>query len=216
MEKISVRYMVVLFLFAACGVLCAKFGYGVGRNDHGIIASNHMEMFPLKFQQWHGERQPLEENIYRILGTQSVLVNLYANGEERVYFTVVYYPEAKVEFHAPEACNSALGDEVLDMGTREVVVDVRHKTIPVKVNVFSVAKSNGERFLYYYFFKTGDLVGNSYLDLRIRMAMNTFRARGTGGAMLVLSTPMVGNTGIAMGILNRFLGVVYPDILKYV
>ena len=216
MERINIRCAVVAALFIVFGVFCSIYGYGYGKSDHRKNSENIRGQFPLKLLHWDGRRQPLEENIYRILDTDDVLVNRYSNGNEYVFFTVVYYPEAKVEFHPPEACNSSRGDAVVNLGTREIKADPQRTSTTVRVNVFSVIRVNGNRDLYYYFFKTGDLAGDSYLNLRIKMAMNHFLAKNRGGAMLVLSTPIVKSIDVSMQVLDRFLQDIHPEIIRYI
>ena len=170
----------------------------------------------MKLRHWEGQRQPLEERVYKILDTDTVVVNRYTNGSEYVHLSVVYYAEAKVEFHPPEACNSSRGDAVVNLGIREITADPQRISPPVRVNVFSVARVNGNQDLYYYFFKTGDLVGHSYLNLRIRMAMNHILVKSKGGAMVVLSTPIVKGIDVSMQLLDRFFLEVHPEIIRYI
>jgi len=216
MGKINVRYMIVAVLFLVFGVLCSYYGYGYGRTDHRKNRGNRLEQLPLKLQHWEGQRLPLEERVYKILDTDTVVVNRYTNGSEFVHLSVVYYAEAKVEFHPPEACNSSRGDAVVNHGFRELTADPHRISPPVQVNVFSVARVNGNQDLYYYFFKTGDLSGDSYLNLRIRMAMNRFLAKNKSGAMIVLSTPIVKGMEVSMQVLDRFFLDIYPEIVRYI
>lgn len=216
MERIKTRCAVVAGLFVAFGVLCSVYGYGYGTSNHRKNGANILEQIPLKLRHWEGKRQPLEERIYRILDTDTVLVNRYTNGNESVYFTVVYYPEAKVEFHPPETCNTSRGDVVVNLGTREVKADPQRTSPTVRVNVFSVKRVNGNQDLYYYFFKTGDLTGDSYLDLRIKMAMDHLLAKNKGGAMVVLSTSIVKGVDTSMQLLDRFFQDVQPEIIRYI
>jgi EpsI family protein len=216
MEKINVRYMIVALLFLVFGVLCSYYGYGYGKTDHRKNLGNRLEQLPLQLGQWEGKWQPLEEQIYRILDTDTVLVNRYTNGNGSVFFTVVYYPEAKVEFHPPEACNTSRGDAVVNLGVREVKTNLQLIPTTVRVNVFSVIRANGNQDLYYYFFKTGDLSGDSYLNLRINMAMNRLLAKNRGAAMLVLSTPIVKGIDVSMQLLDRFLLDIHPEIIRYI
>ncbi len=216
MDRIYIRCAVVAGLFVVFGVLCTIYGYGYGKSDSGKNGENILEQFPLKLRHWEGVRQPLEERIYRILDTDTVMVNRYRNGNESVFFTVVYYPEAKVEFHPPESCNSSRGDSVVNLGTRELQAGPQRNLPTVRVNVFSVARVNGSQDLYYYFFKTGDLSGDSYLNLRIRMAMNHILAKNKGGAMLVLSTPISKSIEVSQQLLDRFFQDIHPEIIRYI
>lgn len=216
MERINIRFVIVSLLLIIFGVLCSCYGYGFGKSELRKKSGNWLEQFPLTLQHWEGKREPLEERIYRILDTDTVLVNRYTNGSESVFFTVVYYPEAKVEFHRPEACNTSRGDAVVNLGTRDVKADLQRISSTVRVNVFSVIRANGNQDLYYYFFKAGDLSGDSYLNLRIKIAMNHILANNKGGAMLVLSTPIVKGIDVSMQLLDRFFLDIHPEIIRYI
>lgn len=215
MEKINVRYMFVAALFLVFGVLCTYYGYGYGTTDHRKNRGNRLEQIPLKVRQWEGQRQPLEEWVYKILDTDAVLVNRYTDGSEFVHLSVVYYAEAKVEFHPPEACNSSRGDAVVNLGIREISPDPQRNAPPVRVNVFTVARVSGKQDLFYYYFKTGDLSGDSYLKLRIRMAMHhALNKKNKGGAMVVLSTPLVKGIDLSSQLLDRFFRDIHPEIVR--
>ena len=69
---------------------------------------------PLKIEGWVGMDLPLEERVYRILETKSIIHRRYISNNQTIFLSLVYYPETKVDFHSPEGC---LGGKVLKSKT---------------------------------------------------------------------------------------------------
>lgn len=213
MERIGHRILIVIFLLISFAFLTKT--YGFKRYEKGSQTHN-LGHIPLHVEDWVGKRSPIKEKVYRILETDAVLVNQYRNGEDLVSLSIVYYPDAKVEFHTPEGCNSGKGDIVEQLGTRKVAIRLPKGTIYLYVNGFLVSRSNGEKDLFYYFFKSGDHVGNKYLRLRLEMAMKTIQGRETSGALIVVSTSLKDDLPSAERLLGGFLHLLYPSIVQNV
>jgi EpsI family protein len=177
---------------------------------------NVLGNFPLIIGEWRGERSAVDEKVYRILETDMVMVNRYTDGRDLINLTTVYFPEAKVDFHAPEACNRGQGDTIESLGIRSITLRNAGKETPLTMNAFTVLRSDGRRDLFCYFYRSGDFSGSSYLNLRLKMAMRLFSQRETSGAMVVISTRVKDRVETAERLIDEFLTSVYPTLLRYV
>ena len=213
MERIRYRILLVILLLISFAFLTKT--YGFKRYERGN-QTHKLDNFPMHVEDWAGKRSLIKERVYRILETDAVLVNQYSNGEDLVSLSIVYYPDAKVDFHTPEGCNSGKGDIVEPLGTRKIAIRLHKESILLQVNGFIVSRTNGEKDLFYYFFKTGDHVGNKYLRLRLEMALKTIQGKETGGALIVLSTPLKNGLPSAEKLLGGFLHLLYPSIVQNV
>jgi EpsI family protein len=84
--------------------------------------------------------------------------------------------------------------------------------MPLKINRL-IQNDALQKQLVYYFYKAGDFLGESYILLRINMAMNKFGTRKKSGALIRVSTPFEGDSmKQSEKALNGFLGELYPYI----
>jgi EpsI family protein len=70
--------------------------------------------------------------------------------------------------------------------------------------------------LVYYFYKTGDFIGNSYIHLRFSLARNKISGNGASGSLIRISTPdkIIGNVKPDVR-LKRFLEALYPHLVNH-
>jgi EpsI family protein len=210
MEKMTTRCLIVIALMAIGGAVVNLIGYDkFNRSAEGLRA---IDGIPMDFGQWKGEDIPLEESIFNILETRAIINRLYHSGDNRsVFLSIVYYTETKVDFHAPEACLGGEGIKV-KKETRKIMLDTRHGPMPLKINRL-IQNDALQKQLVYYFYKAGDFLGESYILLRINMAMNKFGTRKKSGALIRVSTPIEGDSmKQSEKALNGFLGELYPYI----
>lgn len=213
MQTVTRRFLLVIVTVLGFTVLVEA---ATPRSVQHSGNTNVLENFPLIIGEWRGERSPVDEKVYRILETDTVMVNRYTEGRNIVNLTAVYFPEAKVEFHGPEGCNRGRGDTIEPLGIRSITLRNAGKETPLTMNAFTVLRSDGRRDLFCYFYKSGDFSGSSYLNLRLKMAMRLFRQRETSGAMVVISTPVKGRVESAERLIDEFLVSVYPTLLRFV
>lgn len=213
MQTVTRRFLLVIVTVLGFSVLVDA---ATHRSVPHSGKTNVLENFPLVIGDWRGERSPVDEKVYRILETDMVMVNRYTDGRNSVNLTAVYFPEAKVDFHAPEGCNRGQGDTIEPLGIRNITLRNGGKETSLTMNAFSVLRSDGRRDLFCYFYKSGDFSGSSYLNLRLKMTVRLFRQRETSGAMVVISTRVKDRVENAGRLIDEFLISVYPTLLRYV
>ena len=54
----------------------------------------------------------MDPHVFDILETKSILNREYVSHAQMVLLSLVYYPETKVDFHAPEACLAGKGIQI--------------------------------------------------------------------------------------------------------
>ena len=111
MENMQNRYLIIIAIMLLTSVFVHFLSYDTYYEaEAGIRAIKNI---PLEFGQWQGKDIPLDEQIYEILETRSIINRAYLgkNGKE-VLLSIVYYPETKVDFHAPEACLAGRGIQI--------------------------------------------------------------------------------------------------------
>lgn len=181
------RYVTVVVLLLITAFIVRQVSYDTYNNpEEGISAIAHI---PMQLGQWHGTDLPLEENIYEILETRSIIHRSYSSSSgANVFLSIVYYTETKVDFHAPEAC---LGGQGLRVNKEEKTILVRQseKEIPIRLNQL-LRKGDGPDTLIWYFYKAGDFLGEDYIKLRLNLAFNKLANNAKSGALIRISTPI--------------------------
>ena len=213
MENIKIRLIAIIFLLAGFSILQLKIGHG--QYTHGRT-QNVFQTFPLKMGEWVGYKVPFNENVYNILETEAIVVNRYVSGNNVVNLSIVYYPEVKVDFHSPEGCSTGLGEKIEKLRSKEIIIIQNKKKLMFLVNVFIVYGVNGDRRVYYYMYKAGDFISESYIKLRFEMAKMYLFNRGTSGALVVFSAPVYRSVEDSEKIIYEFIKSSYPIINKFI
>jgi EpsI family protein len=207
MEKIRNRVLVLMAILAAAGLLSGWFSAqwyapkGTG---------SYLKDFPIDHEDWKGERIEMDKIVADVLETDALVLNRYVKDQKAVLLAIVYYPDAKVDFHAPEACYSGRGIKI-DKHIRAVDLNALGT---IHVNELNIDRGNSKE-LAYYFYKSGNFMGNSYFRLRFNLILNNLLANEKSGALVRISTPVIGDGDDADSRLINFLDDFVPLFKKY-
>ena len=213
MESIKNRYIIAFLAIALTAFIVNYLSYKTfNKAEDGIQA---IKGIPMEFGRWHGENIQLEERIYELLETKSIIHRKYCsdNGNE-VFLSIVYYSETKVNFHGPEQCLGAQGIP-LEKSLNRISLKSGDKTVEINLNRL-LQKQYGKESLFYYFFKAGDFIGPNYIKLRLNLAINKFTDKKKSGSLIRVSTPVSNNNTQNAGIvLTGFIEALYPYLINY-
>ena len=213
MENMQNRYLIVVAIMILTSVFVNFLSYDTYYEaEAGIRAIKNI---PLEFGQWQGKDIPLDERIYEILETRSIINRTYRgkNGQE-VLLSIVYYPETKVDFHAPESCLSGRGIQV-SKSAQTITITPNERKVTINLNRL-IRQQSGSDELIYYFYKAGDFLGKNYIKLRLNLALNKFGRKEKNGSLIRVSTPVFREDyKSASNMLTRFVEDLYPYLSKY-
>jgi len=123
--------------------------------------------------------------------------------------SIVYYPETKVDFHAPEACLEGRGIQI-SKSYQTITITPNEKKVKINLNRL-IRKQGGSDELIYYFYKAGDFLGKNYIKLRLNLALNKFGRKEKNGSLIRVSTPVFGEDyKSASNTLTRIIGRSVP------
>jgi len=171
---------------------------------------SYLKDFPINHEDWKGERIEMDKIVADILETDALVLNRYVKDQKTVLLAIVYYPDAKVDFHAPEACYSGRGIKI-DKRIRAVALNALGT---IHVNELNIVRGNSKE-LAYYFYKSGNFLGNSYFRLRFNLILNNLLSKEKSGALVRISTPVIGDGDDADSRLIHFLDDFVPLFEKY-
>ena len=171
---------------------------------------SYLKDFPINHEGWKGERIAMDKIVADILETDALVLNNYVKDRKPVLLAIVYYPDAKVDFHMPEACYSATGVKI-NKRIRPIALNAIGT---INVSELNIVRGNSKE-LVYYFYKSGNFIGNSYNRLRFNLVLNNLFSKEKSGALIRISTPVVGDADDADSRLINFLDDFVPLFKKY-
>lgn len=204
-------YLTTVFLLILTAALVHFLEYQpYSKAEAGMKA---LEGIPLNMGEWTGQEVPLDEQVFKILETRAIIHREYRAPDKEVFLSIVYYPETKVDFHAPEGCLGGRGIQI-QKSPRQVKVNWEGQNSEVRLNQL-VRDSGSDKILVYYFFKAGDFVGDSYIRLRLALAANKLASNNKSGSLIRVSTTFrTGDEKRSAEVLSGFIGELYPHLAK--
>lgn len=205
----KLHYLIVILLLGAAATIVNALHYKP-EHDDGLANLQH---FPFQInKQWNGQDYQLDQSVYDILETNSIIHRSYTkNNKEHVFLSVVHYSDTKVDFHAPEACLGAKGLKA-SKTNRKIVLQVDNLEINFNVAKL-ITENNAYKTLTYYFYKSGNFVGSNYILLRFEIAANKLSRGDTRGSLIRVSTIFTqDNEAVAETLLIGFLEDIFPYI----
>ncbi len=177
-----------------------------------------VKQIPLHISDWSGTDHPLDEQVFDILETKAILHRSYTNSQGRkIFLSLVYYEETKVDFHAPEGCLGGRGIITTKSPATVTVVSSTTTTAPLTVNQL-VQKNERDTTLVYYFYKTGNFIGRNYIWLRLNLIFNKFKNTRKSGSLIRVSTLLTESDdgGQSRIELEQFINDLYPYLVAYI
>lgn len=214
MKKFKNRYIIVVGILIISAILMNFLSYE--KYDNAQAGIQAIKQIPIILGQWKGHDFALEEIIYEILETKSIIHRNYTSNNGSVFLSIVYYPQTKVDFHAPEGCLAGKGIQI-SKTVKEIVIDPVDTNSKVKLGVNQlIRQEKGKEELIYYFYRAGDFVGPNYIKLRLALALNKFTYQDPSGALIRCSTPFEKKFDqSAQERLKQFIELLYPLLIKY-
>jgi len=209
-EKFKTRYLIVLVLLLLTSVYVL---FNFSFSSHSDLAK--VDEIPFALRNWSGKKIAVDEEIFDLLGTNSVIMREYKNLEGKiVWLSIVYYPDNRVGFHHPESCYGGVGYTIID--DRLETVEIQgEKPCLIQAKVLHYRRDNNEKLII-YFFEAGDFITPSYLKLRKRMMLNQVKFKRHSGAMVRFSTPILDeNIDSALTTLKEFMSRLVPILPQY-
>ncbi len=182
------------------------------KSDNGIET---ISKIPMEIKKWHGKDMPLDDTVYEILETKSIIHRMYYSEKtQNVFLSLVYYPETKVDFHSPAGCLAGKG-QVLTKTKKKILIFFNNRQKELSINQLVTGEVNNKK-LVYYFYKAGQYMGDNYIKLRFNLALNKFSKNTKSGSLIRISTHIQnGNIEKSSEILHEFLKELYPFIMEY-
>ncbi len=211
MANLKIRYLIAVVLLAATAGLVYSLRYDSSYDDKAGLAD--LQRIPMQIGKWRGRDFPLDERIYEILETRAIIHRSFVSATGEVFLSIVHYHDAKVDFHAPEACIGGRGLKTVKT-TRKISLPSGGQKIVLDVAEMITTRETGQT-LTYYFFKAGRYVGSSYIKMRLGIAANKLTSHDARASLIRVSTALLpGRKATAESLLNDFVASLLPYVRK--
>ena len=203
MANLKFRYLIVVILLTVTIFVVYSLRYDSYRDDE--INSDELQEIPMQFGDWQGQDLQLDEMVFEILETNAIIHRNYMDKHGNIILlSIVHYHDTKVDFHAPEACLGGLGLSTTKTKLKLDLELTNSKKILLEVAQL-LSKDNDKQLLSYYFYKSGDFLGQNYIQLRLNIAVNKLLEKDSSGSLIRVSTSLNGSKAKASRILINFL-----------
>jgi len=170
-----------------------------------------LNKLPLSIAGWSGKSFPVSERILRILETEYILDRDYVNQEgKHVLLSIVYYPDNKIGFHNPEACNTGEGSKIIEKD----VLPIGKLDSGLKANRLILERTQGNKVIL-YFFVSGEYVTHDYLKFRLHMMKQQMWFRRPSGAQVQVHSVVGSDLKTTISVMEDFIRNLAPHLLKY-
>lgn len=212
MENLRNRYLILIVVMAVTSVFSTVLSYETyPEAEAGIRAIKNI---PKNMGDWKGRDFEVEERVYKILQTQSIVHRSYVKGNIEVFLSIVYYPETKTGFHTPDFCLAARGIQT-SKSFHDITIRSGGLSRSITLNQL-VYEFDNQTELAYYFFKAGDFLGQSYIKLRLNLAKNKIMNNNKSASLVRVSTIVpYGDMEGDSKILQQFIDALYPYLIEY-
>lgn len=209
MKRFIVRYEIVVTIISI-------FAVAVIITQNRLVSlktSVDISEIPLTIGDWSGKEIPIERNITDILETPAVLMRQYTNVHgDRVDLAIVYYKNSRVALHLPESCLLGQGSKLSEAKT--IKISLQNKQYFLANQLITISKKTNNLFIY--FFETGNVRTNSYLQFRKQMLLNKLRGINVGGALVRFSIDTTSDTvNYKLKTLTQFITAIIETLPKY-
>jgi len=210
MGERKTNFVVALILLGltACGVLF------VTNLKKAPIPESKLLDFPMVVGLWKGKALPMDEQVYKILGTDKVLLREYVDPQnDKVWLAIVYGEQNRQSFHPPEYCYLGGGNvELLDKGRVAVRLN-EGESLNVNKLLFQMGK---RKQLVLYWFTAGDKMTDNYYKQQVYFVLDEIRYRKSRGTLIRVSTTVVNDdTKAAIERSERFIREIFILLPPY-
>jgi len=176
--------------------------------------------FPLAFDAWHGQLNPMESIYLDALKLDDYIMADFTRPgvEPPVNFYVAWYDSQRAgqSAHSPRTCIPGGGWRITDLRQTELSA-VQVAGLPLRVNRAVIEHGSDRQLVYYWFQQRGRIVTNEY-RVKWYILVDAIQRRRSDGAMVRLITPLKPGEDLARADrrLSEFAASVAPRLSPYV
>ena len=208
-----VRFAVVVILLA-----CTAVSLSVRTRAEVVPPHKGLAGFPMRFEDWTGERQPLDPKVLAVLGPGDFLTNVYTKSTTPfVSLYIAYFPSQRTgdTIHSPKNCLPGAGWSPLSSDKMTIA-----KLDGSQAVVNRYILGNGEqRVLALYWYQAHGRVVASEYSAKFFLVADAMRMNRSDGALVRIITPIESDARglvVAQRRAVGFAGLILPVLDDYI
>ncbi len=181
-----------------------------------IAPNKPFSEFPLEIDQWKGQRDALDQQVYNILGVEDyILANYRKNSKEMVNLYVGFYQSQKEGdiIHSPKNCMPGSGWNIAETSIEPVYMTDTGKSI----NTIKLLLQQGaqKQVVLYWFQSRGRIISSEYMQ-KIWLVIDSVIKHRTDGSFVRLISPVTVDEAATIKVLKEFVNKVYPILNEHI
>lgn len=179
-KKILSNVILFILLFAA-----AFLGREIGEFKKLPVKPNKILEFPYNLGDYKSRELSLEQNVYKILNTDTIVARMYSKANQiPLWLIVVYGEEDRQSFHPPEYCYLGAGNvELLKKNVEPV--SLKTEVFYANTLLFKVPHC---KELVFYWYTAGSQMTASYYKQQFFFVKEQIKGNRIGGSLIRVST----------------------------
>jgi EpsI family protein len=202
----TVRFAVSIALLTAALLYVQFFHSTEVVAIHGRLAD-----LPADVGRWHAaEDTALDAEMLDQLRPTDYVIRRYVDSEGRdLWLFVAYWDSQRKggQIHSPKNCLPGGGWEPLEASRHEIPLSGERP--PLEVNYYLLQKGSDRQVVFYWFQSHGVPVA-SELRAKIELVRGSIMRNRSDGAIIRVSSPVVGTLGESSGRLVKYVQAMYP------
>lgn len=204
MGRVWLHYWIAVGVLVAAAPLPGV----VGRNE-AVPLQQPLTSVSYDIGGWRGRDEPISERVVERLGTRDLLLREYENAAgARVWLYVSYFARQQQgeQSHSPKNCLPGAGWQTIE-----------DRRVPYtfggpgsgEMNEIVFAKGDRRQLVYYWFRERDRVVASEYL-VRWYLMVDAVTRQRTDGALIRVSTPVLGTEAEARATIEAFMRAAVP------
>ena len=176
------------------------------------------DFFPMKIEEWKGERLYLSEEILKSLWADDYIDAAYERkslfNQIRLFIPFYDYQGTRHASHAPQSCLLGGGWSLIRSDDHLIEVAPNHD---IKMRTMTLVKDNSTLLSAYFFFQRGRVITNPWAN-KFYIMLDSLGKGRTDGALVRMEMLVAPGQSIeeAYGVLDEFASKVWPILPDYV
>ena len=192
-ELLQPQFIVTILLLGASATIAQTVNF-----REQIPIAKSFSQFPLRFGQWSGQLQSMDQAFIEELDLSDYIIGNYHNGSGSAvnFYTAYYDSQRKGEsIHSPSSCLPSGGWEFHQAGRTEISL-TNDPILWIPVNRAVMSNSGRKQLSYYWFPMRGRVLTNIW-QMKWYNFWDALTRQRTDGALVRLITPINSNETIA-------------------
>ncbi len=172
--------------------------------------------FPARVGSWSGREETiLDPDTLNMLKMSDYLMRRYVDADGHSTWLYIGYWQSQRkggDIHSPKNCLPGGGWEPIE--TSRVSISIARRPTPIVVNRFLIQKDRQMQVAIYWFQSQGTVVAGE-LGAKIELVRNAILRNRTDGALVRISSPVLGTVEETTDRLIRYVQVLYPTLHDY-